>query len=122
MKYQWFYDELFGRNFTVFYKPDPNKLEQFILKHFNWQVDLSKYKNIPKNRSMASTIQTPCAHTLLVFWNTKEFSVIAHEANHASFEILNNAGISLSQETEEIFCYYQEFIIKKTQQAINKLK
>ncbi len=41
------------------------------------------------------------------------FSVIVHETNHASLDILNDAGINCNQETKEVFAYYQDWLAGK---------
>lgn len=44
--------------------------------------------------------------------NSFLIGICVHEALHVTADILNNAGISLEDNTQEAYCYFVEFITK----------
>lgn len=48
------------------------------------------------------------------------FSVIVHETNHATFEVMERAGIKLSHSTQEAFAYYQDWLAGKCLDCMEK--
>lgn len=54
-----------------------------------------------------------------IFW-VKEYNgspldiaTVTHEAAHCTFQILRRAGINTNEETEELFCYLQDWIVRR---------
>ena len=51
---------------------------------------------------------------VICFWfNTKEPATIVHELLHATFECLRDRDITLSEDSEETFCYLLSFLYGK---------
>jgi hypothetical protein len=48
------------------------------------------------------------------------FSAVVHETNHATLDILNDAGIRVNQETKEVFAYYQDWLAGKCRDYLEK--
>ncbi len=48
------------------------------------------------------------------------FTVVVHETNHATLDILNDRGIEVSQATKEIFAYYQDWLAGKCRDYMDK--
>mgnify|MGYP001332340434 CR=1 FL=1 len=48
---------------------------------------------------------------VIVLWANDEVN-ISHECLHATFWILKEHGVILSEESEEIFCYLQGFLLR----------
>jgi hypothetical protein len=46
--------------------------------------------------------------------------LIAHEAFHAAFRILNSIGLNPSYETEEAYAYLLDYIVNKIKEKTNK--
>lgn len=42
-----------------------------------------------------------------------DVATLTHEAAHCTFHIMRRAGINANEETEELFCYLQDFIVRK---------
>jgi hypothetical protein len=58
-------------------------------------------------------------NTLVFIWLSEfNYPKFSHEILHGVGVVLNDKGIGLSGATDEIFAYYQEFIMKQ----LNKLK
>lgn len=43
---------------------------------------------------------------------TTEAAVVGHEAAHVTFHALRFAGLKLTEESEEAFCYYHQWIVR----------
>ena len=51
---------------------------------------------------------------VICFWfNTEEPATIAHELLHCVFETMRNRDITLSEDSEESFCYLLSFLYSK---------
>lgn len=48
--------------------------------------------------------------------------ILAHEALHATVKILTHKGIKLSDKSEEMFTYYQGFLLQSMIDALKKHK
>lgn len=48
----------------------------------------------------------------------KDQQIIAHEALHATHFVLDRAGLQMNDNTDEIYCYYLQFLVRE----INKLR
>lgn len=51
--------------------------------------------------------------TSMRVWRTNELAVLAHEAFHCASHILRHAGIPHIQETEEVYTYYQGWLMRQ---------
>jgi hypothetical protein len=57
-----------------------------------------------------------------IYLGTTDPDLIAHEALHAIINVLEFAGIDFNRETEEVFTYYQGFLIKKIMDKVEEYK
>ena len=51
-----------------------------------------------------------------------EFSTLIHEIAHATFYILDNAGLVHTKDSDEAYAYLQAFIFSEVDVIINKIK
>ncbi len=52
--------------------------------------------------------------TILCIWTAgKSTEFVAHEILHTVFNVLNRAGLKLSDETDEAFAYYTEYLMRE---------
>lgn len=59
---------------------------------------------------------------VICFWfNTEEHATISHELLHCVFETMRNRGITLSEDSEESFCYLLSFLYGKILEELNKM-
>lgn len=52
----------------------------------------------------------------------KIYTTIYHEAFHLTAKILSDKGIKLTNESEELFAYYQNYLVKKIIKKIESIK
>jgi hypothetical protein len=55
-----------------------------------------------------------------VHFTTYGFSVVVHETNHLTFDILSDRGIKFNKHTKEVFAYYQDWIAGKCRDYLDK--
>jgi hypothetical protein len=51
----------------------------------------------------------------------KDPSILIHETNHAAFGVLQTIGARVSNDTEEVICYLQQYIYKELVQHLNSI-
>ena len=79
--------------------------EQFNLAFDDWKSD-------------ARTVTHSDGFVIVRFRNkikkdAESIGLVAHEAYHASYSVLNRIGIQLGFETEEVYAYLIQFLVKK---------
>lgn len=47
------------------------------------------------------------------FHSKKDISTICHECFHAAYHLLTHCGIPLKEDTEEVYAYYQGYLVKE---------
>jgi hypothetical protein len=58
---------------------------------------------------------------IIFFWFKKsDPTAIVHELLHATFKCMRSRGITLSEESEEAFCYMQSYLYEEVLAVINK--
>ena len=51
----------------------------------------------------------------------KDSSVLVHETNHAAFNVVNYIGARISNDTEEVICYLQQYIYKECKKFLDTI-
>jgi hypothetical protein len=77
---------------------------------------------IPESGAEASMF-APNNFKGLAIWfdsHTPNPGVVAHEALHATSHILSVSGIEHTFETEEAYCYHQEWLVKAIERRIDR--
>ena len=77
--------------------------------------------------SEAETVVTDKGHVVIRFGPvTKEptalAELIAHECMHATYRMLSYVGIALTLDTDEVYAYQLEYLIREVTKAIKKTK
>lgn len=52
----------------------------------------------------------------------EEFAVLGHEALHHVGHVLRTAGIAFTDETDEAYCYYHQWIVERCMRIIRKAR
>lgn len=76
--------------------------------------------------TVASVLTLEDGNYVLAFFNSSNHkdhgddinTILLHECFHLSYKILSTAGIELSDETEEVYAYYQQYIFKQIKKLI----
>jgi hypothetical protein len=53
------------------------------------------------------------SHIIVVGWFDGVVSTLIHEVSHATFYVLDSAGVLLTADNHETFCYLQEYLFNK---------
>lgn len=126
----WLYDEVFGCNihFITDTKSHDN-VKHWMQRVFNIKdPSLSKYDNLSA-RGECVTIgyqDGPGLKATVIHmgdkWveNLDNILILCHEATHATYAILSNKGIKHTEETDEIFAYFQESLVSRFVMAMRK--
>jgi len=48
-------------------------------------------------------------------------SILVHETNHAAFMVVQSIGARVSNDTEEVICYLQQYIYKKCKEFLDSI-
>ena len=48
------------------------------------------------------------------------FTTIVHETNHITFKVLNARGLKHTKQTEEVYCYYQDWLAGQCRDVLEK--
>jgi hypothetical protein len=55
----------------------------------------------------------------VVIWaKSFDLGILAHEASHFAFELMNKVGIPVSSDTEEFHCYTTQWVMSHIQYAM----
>lgn len=74
-------------------------------------TDFGKFnENAQGNFSVYETQKTPIG---IIRCSKKKITDLVHECLHATFWIMDDIGISLCQDSEEIYCYTQSMILSE---------
>jgi hypothetical protein len=81
----------------------------------NWESE--KYEDVVISAVSCQTLANCSYNSKMLMIRFKEKKpkdgLIAHEAFHAAFRILNSIGINPSYETEEAYAYLLDYIVNK---------
>ena len=89
----------------------PSEVEKFLVwKKCPYAHDLKLDDD--KYSSLACTF-TKAGHVVIYAKEIPQNSVMVHEALHAIMYVLYRAGIELSRDSEEAFCYHLEHLVKE---------
>lgn len=53
------------------------------------------------------------AHVVVIGWFDGELSTFIHELSHATFFVLEGAGVKIAPDNHEVFCYLQDYLFEK---------
>ena len=88
--------------------PTAVKFKEFANKHLGLNLDLDDTDSgafVPITDKKANA-------TVGLIWSKDKKETLNHELLHATTWALGNRGIKLSDDSDEIFCYYQGFLLK----------
>jgi len=54
-----------------------------------------------------------------IHMRTPSFNVLAHESYHALGWVSDQMGMPKTEQTEEFFCYYEQFIVRSYETVVN---
>lgn len=96
----------FDVNINVIITEDTVKAYQYINKFYKCTVDDFSSRGI--------TFDTQNGDPIIIWLpNLKDRSVINHELFHATYDVLNWAGIVLSDSIDEVFAYELQYLYKQ---------
>jgi hypothetical protein len=101
--------EIFKTNIYVSYGVPFDVWRKQLKKQLN--IDISDQEN---SDGMAICVDTKRDAINWIWTARKDPSILAHEAMHATANILLKKGITLTLEGDEIYAYYLQFIMSKT--------
>ena len=102
------YDNLFRQNVYYILSPDQKELVKIAKERLN--IDL-KERDHTEGRFLTAE-KSGCM--VGIIWTSNRNSwIIAHEVTHATCWILDNKGIPLTFETEEVYCYMNQFLFRE---------
>ena len=84
------------------------QFRDFIKKEFKQDVDAKD----GDSGEFVVAFDNKSKSTIGVVWAKDNKETLNHELLHATMWVLDNRGIRLSKDSEEIFCYYQGFLLK----------
>lgn len=125
----WIYNETFYHGITFIVGKDKSKIKERMMKKLKWKEDNPAFKNIDCSEcdgEFLPLINDSSKKSWCICWidlSTDDIdinSIIAHELFHGTCEILNNAGIKLSKETEEVYAYLLGFFINEFNKKVKK--
>lgn len=105
---QHFYDDLFKDNYYVLLGVSRNKCVEIVKKELNVVIDLPGV-NISGRTSFIHVDDT---YVTLIWTKNKKPSIVAHEVFHAIEDNLRNRGISLGEDSCEVFAYAMEWLMR----------
>lgn len=103
------YDEMFQANIYVSYGVSKDDFIKQIKKYLGLDYDKDKLRN----GKMAVFFNDKGEEIVWIWTESKQVDILAHEASHATNYILSRAGIKLSDDSDEAFAYYIQYIINK---------
>ena len=59
------------------------------------------------------------AHVVVIGWFDEDIGTFIHELSHATFFILDGAGVKIAPDNHEVFCYLQDYLFEKLWTAPN---
>lgn len=107
-KFQFIWDEIFHMNIYWFRGPRKEYVK-LVMKMFNREAPR-------KPGHTAGTFEVyfiGCNPVGVIWLRTRKISTMAHECFHATHWILDRSGVALSDDSEEVYAYHQEFLINK---------
>lgn len=51
-------------------------------------------------------------HVVVIGWFDNELSTFIHELSHTTFYVLDAAGVKISPDNHEVFCYLQDYLFE----------
>jgi len=139
--FEWYNDPVYGVSIAVAYDCSPTDISNFFDNY-------AKNKDLDNNYEEWMTPEKVFAFTVRLFNLEKDFymkhnlfhkaiffyfdkrsgsltpqtiSTICHESLHGTISVFQNAGIELSDESEEAFTYYTGFISEVITVSLSKL-
>jgi len=106
-KPQFIYDQTFRQNYYVSYG----------VSQKYWQKQVKKFLNIDteiNEDAGGRTVEfiTNQGNVTWIWTQTKDISILSHEVLHAIFFTLSNRNTFLEENTQEIFCYQVQMLIR----------
>lgn len=105
------YNETFRTNIYVSYGIPAEEYRRSVKKYMGVELD-----TIPEGvyGKMNVFEENKTGNGIIWIWTKdKDVSHLAHEAMHVVINDLTERGIKVSNESDEIFCYYLQMIIRK---------
>ena len=103
----------------VSYKDKKGLFELFKNDHKEiTQKEIDSITNALKGEYLGKAVELQSG-TMILFFNTKNSSTIAHEVFHTVYAIFKNVHIPLSNDSEEAWAYYIGYL---TQEILTKFK
>lgn len=111
--YGWFYDPVYEANIHFIWDAEQGTLTKYTKEIFNTDVDegrvaFGRCVRIEHSDGRQSIIIAISKSQGVAF-----FQALAHECLHATFYILINAGMKLSDDSDEAYCYLHDSIVKR---------
>lgn len=109
------YDPVFKNNIYYILSPDQKVMCQIIKKRFGITKDVHEGTD---GRFLSEKWQD---YPIGIIWTRNRLpQTIAHEACHATFWALEDKGVKPGFETEEVYAYMIQFIMKEIMEYLKK--
>lgn len=95
---------------------------KYIENKKNYKLDEEEKKHLPMEGN-GRTIMLLGGQTIVRLREAKtsigiELDCLSHELNHAVFFIFDRIGIKHTTDSDEAFCYYQQYLLKEVLKVI----
>ncbi len=101
-------DNIFNRYIDVYVGDKKLTISKITKKYGVYPEEMNKNYG-----GLSAVLKKEGMGDISLIWCEEPYSdLIAHECLHATYNILENAGIEFNRDTEEAYAYYQAFLIK----------
>lgn len=96
---------------------DDDKLIKFIEKTMGYELDQEEKNKLPMN-GVGRSIMLKGGQTIIRLRKEKtilgyDLPTLAHEIEHAIFFIMDKVGIKHTEDSDEVFAYYQAYVLRE---------
>lgn len=100
------YDILVASNVSI------SAVKKYLSGHFDIKLSDEAVEML-SNSGLGHTLRLPNKATLIYFPNTPDTGLIAHEVYHAVYLILQTMGITPSDDSDEVYAYLIEYVMRQ---------
>lgn len=114
----WFWDPTWKANLHILWPVSGKQVEQYIKRNFGFKYE---WVGDPAARCIEIWSKGVGAHLIcLNSWkeSPKHYGILAHEAFHATHQILKERGVRLTDDSDEAFTYLLESIVDRCLQIM----
>ena len=108
------WEPVFQSNYYYIIAKDFKEFRQIAKKCLNCEVKNTEWK--PKGHT--TCFDCGDGTKVLIWAHKNKIDIIAHECFHAVFQELKVRGISLSMDSDELYCYMLQLLIKSIVEAL----